>query len=63
MYSTSPVDLLTCNIELYNANFTDLQVDRIYLGSPNVIAVLDHEKKRTFLIKKKGLPDVGMMLS
>ncbi|URE09765.1 Aldose 1-epimerase [Musa troglodytarum] len=33
-------------------------VDRIYLGSPNVIAVLDHEKKRTFLIKKKGLPDV-----
>ncbi|RRT58361.1 hypothetical protein B296_00028745 [Ensete ventricosum] len=49
--------------ELYNANFTNLQVDRIYLGSPNVIAVLDHEKKRTFLIKKKGLPDVGMMLS
>ncbi|CAL9123160.1 unnamed protein product [Musa textilis] len=34
------------------------EVDRIYLGSPNVIAVLDHEKKRTFLIKKKGLPDV-----
>ncbi|WOL01503.1 glucose-6-phosphate 1-epimerase [Canna indica] len=34
------------------------EVDRIYLGSPNVIAVLDHEKKRTFLIRKEGLPDV-----
>uniref|UniRef100_A0A0E0D6H2 Glucose-6-phosphate 1-epimerase n=1 Tax=Oryza meridionalis TaxID=40149 RepID=A0A0E0D6H2_9ORYZ len=27
-------------------------------GSPNVIAVLDHEKKRTFVIRKEGLPDV-----
>ncbi|WOL14691.1 glucose-6-phosphate 1-epimerase isoform X1 [Canna indica] len=34
------------------------EVDRIYLGSPNVIAVLDHEKKRTFVIRKEGLPDV-----
>ncbi|KAF5464416.1 hypothetical protein F2P56_014493 [Juglans regia] len=33
------------------------QVDRVYLGSPNVIAVLDHEKKRTYLIRKEGLPD------
>lgn len=34
------------------------EVDRIYLGSPNIIAVIDHEKKRTFVIKKEGLPDV-----
>ncbi|KAM0938440.1 putative glucose-6-phosphate 1-epimerase [Dioscorea sansibarensis] len=34
------------------------EVDRIYLSSPNIIAVIDHEKKRTFVIKKEGLPDV-----
>jgi glucose-6-phosphate 1-epimerase len=33
------------------------EVDRVYVGSPTVIAVLDHEKKRTFLIRKEGLPD------
>ncbi|OAY49063.1 putative glucose-6-phosphate 1-epimerase isoform X1 [Manihot esculenta] len=34
------------------------EVDRVYLSSPNVIAVLDHERKRTFVIRKEGLPDV-----
>ncbi|OAY71316.1 putative glucose-6-phosphate 1-epimerase, partial [Ananas comosus] len=34
------------------------EVDRVYLGSPNIVAVLDHEKKRTFVIRKEGLPDV-----
>ncbi|XP_020690784.1 putative glucose-6-phosphate 1-epimerase isoform X1 [Dendrobium catenatum] len=34
------------------------EVDRIYLGTPNVVAVLDHEKKRTFVIRKEGLPDM-----
>ncbi|KAL0910064.1 hypothetical protein M5K25_020994 [Dendrobium thyrsiflorum] len=34
------------------------EVDRIYLGTPNVVAVLDHEKKRTFVIRKGGLPDM-----
>ncbi|XP_052155652.1 putative glucose-6-phosphate 1-epimerase [Oryza glaberrima] len=34
------------------------EVDRVYVSSPNVIAVLDHEKKRTFVIRKEGLPDV-----
>lgn len=34
------------------------QVDRVYLSSPNVIAIFDHEKKRTFYIRKEGLPDV-----
>ncbi|OIW17204.1 hypothetical protein TanjilG_02493 [Lupinus angustifolius] len=36
------------------------EVDRVYLSSPNVIAVLDHERKRTFLIRKEGLPDVAV---
>ncbi|BAF05679.1 putative glucose-6-phosphate 1-epimerase [Oryza sativa Japonica Group] len=34
------------------------EVDRVYVGSPSVIAVLDHEKKRTFIVRKEGLPDV-----
>lgn len=36
-----------------------LQVDRVYVSSPNVVAVLDHEKKHSFVIRKEGLPDVG----
>ncbi|GAB4861642.1 hypothetical protein Ancab_036894 [Ancistrocladus abbreviatus] len=34
------------------------EVDRAYLSSPNAIAVIDHGKKRTFVIRKEGLPDV-----
>ncbi|XAR70212.1 Glucose-6-phosphate 1-epimerase [Bertholletia excelsa] len=34
------------------------EVDRIYLSSSDVIAVFDHERKRTFVIRKEGLPDV-----
>lgn len=34
------------------------EMDRVYLTCPNVIAVLDHEKKRTYVIRKEGLPDV-----
>ncbi|XP_076910687.1 putative glucose-6-phosphate 1-epimerase [Bidens hawaiensis] len=33
------------------------EIDRIYLSTPTKIAVMDHEKKRTFLIRKDGLPD------
>lgn len=29
------------------------------MSTPNVIAVLDHERKRTYVIRKEGLPDVG----
>jgi glucose-6-phosphate 1-epimerase len=35
----------------------DSEVDRIYLGTPTKIAIIDHEKKRTFVLKKEGLPD------
>ncbi|KAJ6308045.1 hypothetical protein OIU76_017757 [Salix suchowensis] len=34
------------------------EVDRVYLSSSDVIAVYDHEQKRTFAIRKEGLPDV-----
>lgn len=34
------------------------EVDRVYLSSSDVIAVFDHEQKRTFTIRKEGLPDV-----
>ncbi|XP_068306095.1 putative glucose-6-phosphate 1-epimerase [Pyrus communis] len=34
------------------------EVDRAYLKSSDVIAVFDHEKKRTFTVRKEGLPDV-----
>ncbi|PIN16787.1 putative enzyme related to aldose 1-epimerase [Handroanthus impetiginosus] len=34
------------------------EVDRVYLSSLDAVAVFDHEKKRTFVIKKEGLPDV-----
>ncbi|KAK2365303.1 putative glucose-6-phosphate 1-epimerase [Trifolium repens] len=36
------------------------EVDRVYLGSPNIIAVIDHEKKQTYIIKKEGLPDIAV---
>ncbi|OIW11106.1 hypothetical protein TanjilG_22913 [Lupinus angustifolius] len=34
------------------------EVDRVYIDSSNMVAVLDHERKRTFVIRKDGLPDV-----
>ncbi|AES93988.2 glucose-6-phosphate 1-epimerase-like protein [Medicago truncatula] len=39
------------------------EVDRVYLDSSSMVAVLDHERKRTFVIRKEGLPDVGKCLS
>ncbi|XP_076954295.1 putative glucose-6-phosphate 1-epimerase [Bidens hawaiensis] len=33
------------------------EVDKIYLSTPSKIAILDHEKKRTFVVRKDGLPD------
>ncbi|KAL1828624.1 hypothetical protein ACET3Z_007036 [Daucus carota] len=33
------------------------EVDRAYLCTPSCIAVVDHGKKRTVVIKKEGLPD------
>ncbi|XP_021723435.1 putative glucose-6-phosphate 1-epimerase [Chenopodium quinoa] len=33
------------------------EIDKIYLSTPSKIAILDHERKRTFVIRKDGLPD------
>jgi glucose-6-phosphate 1-epimerase len=33
-------------------------VDGFYLSAPDTILVIDHEKRRTYLLRKKGLPDV-----
>lgn len=36
-----------------------LQIDRVYLDTPTKIAIIDHEKKRTFELRKEGMPDSG----
>ncbi|KAH7513795.1 putative glucose-6-phosphate 1-epimerase [Ziziphus jujuba] len=36
----------------------EAEVDRVYLSSSDVVAVFDHERKRTFIVRKEGLPDV-----
>ncbi|XP_019150794.1 PREDICTED: putative glucose-6-phosphate 1-epimerase [Ipomoea nil] len=51
-----------CNRERFteqgDALTFESEVDRVYLSSSDVVAVFDHEKKRTFVIRKEGLPDV-----
>lgn len=39
--------------------FLLVKVDKIYLSTPTKIAILDHERKRTFVLRKDGLPDAG----
>ncbi|TVU32819.1 hypothetical protein EJB05_24577 [Eragrostis curvula] len=34
------------------------EVDKVYLSAPQKIVIIDHEKKRTFVLRKDGLPDV-----
>jgi glucose-6-phosphate 1-epimerase len=38
-----------------------VKVDKIYLDAPPKIAIIDHEKKRTFVLRKDGLPDAGKL--
>uniref|UniRef100_R7WDN6 glucose-6-phosphate 1-epimerase n=1 Tax=Aegilops tauschii TaxID=37682 RepID=R7WDN6_AEGTA len=33
------------------------EIDKVYLDTPPKIAIIDHEKKRTFVLRKDGLPD------
>ncbi|KAK6913069.1 Aldose 1-/Glucose-6-phosphate 1-epimerase [Dillenia turbinata] len=33
------------------------EVDRVYLSTPTKIAIIDHEKKRTLVLRKDGMPD------
>ncbi|KAI4303440.1 hypothetical protein MLD38_039071 [Melastoma candidum] len=50
---TEQGDALTFESEVY----------RVYLGSTGTVAVFDHERKRTILIQKEGLPDVASSTS
>ncbi|KAL5208026.1 hypothetical protein ABZP36_032461 [Zizania latifolia] len=34
------------------------EVDKVYLSAPPKIVIIDHDKKRTFELRKEGLPDV-----
>lgn len=33
------------------------EVHKVYVSTPTKIAIIDHEKKRTFVLRKDGLPD------
>ncbi|KAG2582680.1 hypothetical protein PVAP13_6KG190100 [Panicum virgatum] len=33
------------------------EIDKVYLAAPSKIAIIDHEKKKTFVVTKEGLPD------
>ncbi|CAM8940804.1 unnamed protein product [Rhodiola kirilowii] len=33
------------------------EIDKVYINTPTKIAILDHERKRTYVIRKDGLPD------
>ncbi|KAK6155226.1 hypothetical protein DH2020_009474 [Rehmannia glutinosa] len=35
----------------------DGEIDRVYLSTPTKIAIIDHEKKRTYVLRKEGMPD------
>jgi hypothetical protein len=52
------LDNLSHKEEQGDAITFESEVDRVCVSSPNVVAILDHEKKRSFLIRKEGLPDV-----
>eukprot|EP00897_Mesotaenium_endlicherianum_P008934 jgi/Mesen1/8069/ME000433S07364 len=41
----------------------DSEVDRIYLSTPSKVAVVDHSRKKTFVVHKEGLPDAVSSLS
>ncbi|MFS7925328.1 putative aldose 1-/Glucose-6-phosphate 1-epimerase, galactose mutarotase-like domain superfamily [Helianthus anomalus] len=37
----------------------DGEIDRVYLSTPTKIAIIDHEKKRTIVLRKEGMVGVG----
>ncbi|KAI7724888.1 hypothetical protein M8C21_025814, partial [Ambrosia artemisiifolia] len=37
----------------------DGEIDRVYLSTPTKIAVIDHERKRTIVLRKEGMVDAG----
>jgi glucose-6-phosphate 1-epimerase len=51
-----------CNKERFteqgDALTFESEVDRVYLNSRGLVAIFDHERKRTFVIRKEGLADI-----
>lgn len=35
----------------------DSETDRVYLSTPTKTAIIDHEKKRTYVLQKEGMAD------
>ncbi|XP_021858323.2 putative glucose-6-phosphate 1-epimerase [Spinacia oleracea] len=33
------------------------EIDRVYISTPNKISIIDHQRKKTYVILKQGLPD------
>ncbi|KAM0039363.1 putative aldose 1-/Glucose-6-phosphate 1-epimerase, galactose mutarotase-like domain superfamily [Helianthus debilis subsp. tardiflorus] len=38
----------------------DTEIDRVYLNTPTKIAVIDHERKRTIVLRKEGMVDADL---
>lgn len=43
--------------------FSFCQTDRVYLSTPTKTAIIDHEKKRTYVLQKEGMADAGMVIT
>ena len=49
----------SCPNLLSTVQLINFQMDRTYVRTPDMVAILDHGKRRGFCIEKQGLPDVG----
>ena len=47
---------------MFLVNALIAKAEKVYLSAPPKIVIIDHDKKRTFELRKEGLPDVGKML-
>ncbi|GMI72999.1 hypothetical protein like AT5G57330 [Hibiscus trionum] len=53
----SPISVKYEFTEQEDAITFESEVDKVYLSTPTKVAILDHERKRTFELRKYGLPD------
>lgn len=62
-FTSSSFIIIECTtirtVTVFSLFFWLIKVDKVYLGAPPKIAIIDHEKKRTFVLAKDGLPDIG----
>ncbi|CAI0421007.1 unnamed protein product [Linum tenue] len=58
VYQPGLIEVLQCFVSLLRYPITSEEsVDKVYLKTPTKIAILDHERKRTYVLRKDGLPD------